>query len=60
MVVDKAADTNTAVNVNPDKIVIIDKIFDASQTGYKSPYPTVKNVITTKYKASPQEVNSRL
>ena len=56
IVAESAADTNTAVKVNPDKIIIIDKAFVVSMRGYRSPYPTVKNEITTKYKASPQEL----
>ena len=60
IVAESAADTNTAVKVNPDKIITIDNAFVDSRSGYRSPYPTVKNEITTKYKASPQDLIVRL
>jgi hypothetical protein len=59
-VADNAADTKTAVKENPDNIIIIVKIFVASTIGYRSPYPTVKNVITTKYSESPHVLIGRL
>lgn len=60
MVTDNPADTKIVENTNPVTIITIGSILDNSHTRYKSPCPTVKNVITTKYNASLHDINSQL